>query len=309
MRAIRSLPAAVFLAATAITACGGGGWVKDHPDVADRARDSPGSFVEPAFDGQEGLESLAGTYRMRVARGIGRRSFDLAVAVQRPGRVDMNVLDPTGAIQAFLRASDTEVGLYVTEDRVLYRGPATRDAFERALGFDLSARDAVAVLLGSGIAREGLPRGAPSWDPQARRIRIDYGAGASLWLHPATMRFDRVLHRSGATAADRATADADGVATEAADGAAVEVRLQEWTAVQEQEVPSRLEIGVEPDGYAIRLELSSTPRVNFEMPATTFDLTVPADTLVLPLEELARQGGLFRRVEGEEPRDGAGEGV
>lgn len=281
---------AAVAALAALAGCGGGGWVRDHPDVAERARREPAGFVAPAFARWEGLESLAGSYRMRVSKGIGRRSFDLAVVVRRPDLVDINVLDPTGGIQAFLRASPTEIGLYLAEDEVLYAGPATRDAFARALGFDLSAADAVAVLLGYGVERDGLPPGEPSWDADARRVRIDYGPLVRLWLHPVTMLFDRVEHRRP--------------------DARVQARLLEWLHVPDPAggagfaVPGRLELEVEPEGYGIRLSLSASPTPNLELPAGQFDILVPEGTLELPLEELARQGGLFRRTAGGDEQGG-----
>lgn len=295
MRALATMTVCLLLA---LPGCAGGGWVKDHPEVAERARTEPGGFVEPAFEQWAGVESLAGSYQMRVSRGIGHRTFDLAVAVRRPDLVDINVLDPTGAIQAFLRANESRIGLYVAEEEVLYAGPTTREAFERALGFDLSAADAVAVLLGYGVERDGEPRGAPSWDANARRIRIDYGPLVSLWLHPVTMLFDRVEHRRGE--------------------ARVEARIREWMPVPEPDagtaadpvvdgaavsIPGRIELDVEPDGYGIRLSLSARPRLNFDFPPGYFDLVVRPGTVERSLEELTRQGGLFRRTA---PEDGSG---
>jgi hypothetical protein len=259
-----------------LTACGGGGWIKDHPDVAERARTEPGAFVEPAFDRSDSAHSLYASYRLRVSKGIGRRTLDVAVSVGRPALVDILVLDPTGAIQASLRANEREVGLYVAEEGILYRGPATQDAFARALGFDLSAADAVAVLLGYGVERSTLPPGVARWDGAARRVRVDYGERASLWLHPITGRFDRVLHRSGR---DR-----------------VEASIAAWAMLEGPPTPRDLQLSVEPDGYGIRLTLSADPALDYQFPPGYFELELPPGALELPLEELARQGGLFRRT-------------
>ena len=217
---------------------------------------------------------------MRVARGLGRGTFDMSISVRRPGDVDMLVLEPTGAIQAYLRANAAEVGLYIAEDRVLYRGPATGDAFSRALGFDLSAADAVAVLLGYGVDAESLPLGRASWDGKLRRVRVDYGDRASAWIHPVTMLFDRVEHR-----------DQHG---------SVVAEVREWTA-ETPPLPSLVELQVQPEGYRISLTLlGSNLDRDPEFPPGYFDLQAPPRTLELPLSALEAQGGLFQRSLPEE---------
>jgi len=273
----RTLAAAA--AALALAACGGGGWVKSHPDIAQRAQSSPASFVQPALDRWEGAESLTASYTLRVARGIGRKSFDLAISVRRPADLDMLVLDPTGAIQAYLRSNDREVGLYVAEDRVLYRGANTRKAFERALGFDLEAADAVALLLGYGASRDTLPLGRAVWDEGERRIRVDHGPEFSIWLHPVTQNFDRLLRRG-----PQGTVTAE---------------IEEWAQLAFP-VPSNLTLQVEPEGYGIRLRMLSNTQLNEEFPTGFFELDVAPGARQLPLEDLARDGGLFRRTGNDE---------
>lgn len=262
---------AVLLAATA---CGGGGWLRQQPELAQRARTDPASFVEPALGQWQSAEALTGSYAMRVARGVGRRSFDLAVSVRRPADVDMLVLDPTGAIQLYLRANEREVGLYIAEERTLYRGSATRDAFGRALGFELSAADAVALLLGYGVDRDSLPLGSSSWDEKAQRVRIDYGPGITAWLLPPTLRFDRVEHRAGA----------DTVAGE----------IHEWLSMAFP-VPSLLRLQIEPDGYGIELRLLGNIDLAPEFPERFFELQATPAMKQRPLSDLAEAGGLFRR--------------
>lgn len=264
-----------------ITACGGGNWVQSHPDIAQRARTAPEGFVQPALDRWAKAEALTASYTLRVAKGIGRKSFDLSISVHRPADVDMLVLDPTGGIQAYLRSNVAEVGLYVAEDRVLYRGQNTRAAFERALGFDLEAADAVALVLGYAANRDSLPLGRAVWDEERRRIRVDHGEEFSVWLHPVTQNFDRVVRRG-----PQGTVTAE---------------VLEW-AEMIFPVPRRLTLEVEPEGYGIELTMLGNVRLNPEFPAGFFEIDVAPGTTVLPLEELAREGGLFRRT------DGAGEG-
>lgn len=262
-----------------VTGCASGGWIREQPLLAERARQSPGSFLQPALKLTAPLESLVGSYTMRLSKGIGRRSVDTFVSVRRPGDLDILVLDPTGGTQAYLRANAVEVGLFLREERVLYRGPATRTSFEQAIGFGLSAPDVVAALLGYAIDPASYPPGQPSWDESARRVRIDYGNTASVWLLPPTLAFDRVVHRRG-----------DDI---------VELEVLDWVSTvvdgQALSVPSRLQLRIEPDGYGIAMRLIGTGSANFEVPAANFELQVPANVLQLPISDLGRDGGLFRR--------------
>ncbi|NKB87345.1 MAG: hypothetical protein GKS06_03895 [Acidobacteria bacterium] len=263
---------ALLVLGLAVAACGGGGWVQEYPDVAQRAQTRPEAFVGPAYSQWADVEGLIGSYVLRVAKGPGRGSADLSVAVQRPANVDIRVLQPTGAVMARLSANGDEVGMAFLEDGVVYRGPASGGAFQRALGFDLTAADVVAVMVGYALSGEELaPRGV--WDADARRIRVDSGAGTQAWLHPATSRFDRVLR-----------ADARG---------RVDARILAWWP--EPPVPVGLELHVEPDGYRLELSLSGEPQLN---PAfgNAFDVLVPNGFEVRSLGELAAEGGLFQRA-------------
>lgn len=271
-RAVLLVVSLAFVATS--SACGGGNWLRQEPELARRARTQPGSFVQPALEQWEGAAALTGSYSMRVTRGIGGRSFDLAIAARRPADVDMLVLDPTGAIQLYLRANEREVGLYVAEERTLYRGAAGRDAFGRALGFELSAADAVALLLGYGVDRDSLPLGRAAWDDKARRVRIDHGEAASAWLLPPALRFDRVEHRGA--------------------GGTVAGEILEWLDMAFP-VPSRLRLQVEPDGYGIELRLVGNVDLTPEFPAGFFDLQAGPSIQQRPLADLAAEGGLFRR--------------
>ncbi len=259
--------------------CAGNGWIRDQPELAERVRQHPGSFLEPALKLTAPLESLVGSYTMRFSRGIGRRSVDTFVSVRRPADLDILVLDPTGGTQAYLRANAVEVGLFLSQEQLLYRGPSTRASFEQALGFGLSAADVVAALLGYAIDPAGHPPGRPSWDESAQRVRIDYGEEASVWLLPPTLWFDRIEHRR----ADNT------VAIDALDSIATEVDGQTLL------VPSSLQLRIEPEGYGIAMQLLGEPSTNLEFPPAHFELEVPAGVLQLPISDLGREGGLFRR--------------
>lgn len=269
------------LGALALVGCSSHNWTNEHPGVAARARAAPAGFVAPALEHWEGLQGLAGSYSMRVAKGIGRGSADLAIAVRRPADLDIVVLAPTGAIEAVLRVNEREVGLSFREDRVVYRGPSSGAAFERALGFDLSAGDVAAVLLGYGIADDQRADAAVTWDADARRIRLESRSGTRAWLHPVTQRFDRMV-RGG-------PGRPDGTVT---------ATISAW--LPQPPIPDALRLEVEPDGYGIELRLNGQPTVNPDFPPDFFDLQVPAGFEVRPLSELAAEGGLFRR---SAPRD------
>ncbi len=268
------------LASLALSGCSGHRWTSDHPDVAARAQADPEAFVDPALVQWEQLQGLAGSYAMRVSRGIGRGSADLFILVRRPADLDISVLAPTGAIQVSLRANEREVGLVFVEDRVVYRGPSTGTAFERALGLDLSAADAAAVLLGYGIADGERSGVTTAWDADARRIRVETLSGTRAWLHPVTQRFDRIV---------RGGPDARGTVT---------ATLSSWLA--QPPAPDVLRLEVEPDGYGIELRLSGAPTVNPDFSSDPFAVQVPPGFEVRPLSELAAEGGLFQRAA---PRD------
>ena len=260
-----------------LNGCANRGWILDQPQLAERARLSPDSFLEPALRLTAPLESLVGSYRMRFSRGIGRRSFDTFVSVRRPADLDILVLDPTGGTQAYLRANASEVGLFLREEQL--RGPATGPSFEQAIGFGMSAADVVAALLGYAINSASHPAGRPSWDESARRVRVDYGEEASVWLLPPTLWFDRIEHRR----VDNI------VALELRNSIAAEVDGQMVL------VPSSLQVRVEPEGYGIAMQLVGVPSINFEFPPAHFELEVPTGTVQLPISDLGREGGLFRR--------------
>ena len=265
---------AATLAAGGILACGGGGWVQQYPDVADRARSQPEAFVGPAYEQWAEVDGLIGSYALSVAKGPGRGSADLAISARRPGDVSIAVLEPTGAIMAYLWASASEIAISFREDRVVYRGPATAGAFQRALGFDLAAADVVAVMLGYGIADGDQSEATPQWDDDARRIRVDTRSGTRAWFHPLERRFDRVVR-------DDATGRVD-------------VRMDSWWP--DPPVPDALTIQVEPDGYRLHLRLSGSPQPNPAFRDGDFDAIVPPGFEVRPLDELAAEGGLFRRA-------------
>ena len=170
------------------------------------------------------------------------------------GDIDMAVLAPTGAMQAYLRVNRVEVGLSFLEDRVVYRGPAGGYAFEQALGFDLSAADAAAMLLGYGIADGEADRAETFWDAEARRIRVETRTGTLAWLHPPTQRFDR-LER--ADRRGRVTAE-----------------ITEWLA-DPAPLPRMLTLEIEPEGFQGRHQLVEVQRLELGEP----HLDAPAKVL------------------------------
>jgi hypothetical protein len=267
--------AVLALAALALGGCSRHHWTSDHPDVAARAQSNPEAFVGPALEHWDELQGLGGSYSMRISKGIGRGSADLAIYVRRPADLDISVLAPTGAIEASLRVNEFEVGLSFLEDRIVYRGPSSGAAFVRALGFDLSAADAVAVLLGYGIPNGELPGATTTWDAAARRIRIETRSGTRAWLHPVTQRFDRIIRGRPGNPTGMVTAT-----------------LTSW--LDQLPIPDALRFDVEPDGYGIELRLSGAPTVNPDFPPGFFDVQVPAGFEVRPLSELGAEGGLFR---------------
>ena len=278
---IRNAVVGIAFAALTTAGCSSHHWTNDHPDVAARAQANPEAFVDPAIAQWDELQGLAGSYSMRVSKGVGRGSADLAIYVRRPADLDIHVLAPTGATEASLRVNEREVGLSFGEDRVVYRGPSSGAAFERALGLDLSAADVAAVLLGYGIPDSERAGATTIWDAEARRIRLETRSGTRAWLHPVTQRFDRILR--GGPGSSRGTVNAT---------------LDSWLA--QPPIPDLLRLEVEPDGYGIELRLSGSPTVNPDFGADFFDVQVPAGFEVRPLSELAAEGGLFRRAVPEE---------
>jgi hypothetical protein len=75
----------------------------------------------------------------------------------------------------------------------------------------------------------------------------------------------------------------------------VTAEIQEWAQLAFP-VPSNLTLQVEPEGYGIQLRMLSNTQLNEEFPAGFFELDVAVGVQQVPLEDLARDGGLFRRT-------------
>jgi hypothetical protein len=234
--------------------------------------------VEPALEQWDEVRALAGSYSLRVAKGIGRGSADLAINVRRPADVDIDVLAPTGAIEAYVRANDHEVGLAFLADRVVYRGPASGAGFAQALGFDLSAEHVVAAVLGYAIPDGERGSATAVWDGAELRVQVETDQGTRAWLHPVTQRFDRIVRAGG--------------------GATVTATLTSW--LPDFPVPDALRLAVEPDGYRIELTLSGAPTWSPDFPPGFFEIDVPPGFEVRPLSELGQNGGIFGRLAVEE---------
>ncbi len=293
------------------TAACAGGWVRDHPDVAARARSRPDSFVQAALGQWAPVRALGASYTLRVSRGIAARTLDTYITVQRPDRIDILVLAPTGMIEAYLRANEREVGLFLREEAVLYAGPATPEAFERALGIGLSAADAVAALIGYGVEAGAHPPPAAVWEERARRVRLRYGAEATAWLHPLTLRIERVHYSlpggqveveiDGWRALPAGSAETGGAAADTMAGAAgsAAAPAEAARATTTVPIPEQLRLRVRPDGLELRLRMVGEAALNPDLPAEFFELQRVPGVVELPLQELSREGGLFRRHSSE----------
>lgn len=333
----RSTAPLLVAALALLPACAGGdNWIESHPEVADRARAEPDRFTSAAWRQWEPVDALTGSYGLRVSRGVGSRSFDVSFVVQRPDRLEISFHDPTGAIEAFLIHGPGEIGLYFAEDRVLYRGASRPGAFERALGLELAPADVVAAVIGHAVVGgvDGSSTPVSEWDEEARRIRVD-GARAVGWLHPVSLVWDRVEYAAGdlgsAATATGGGARSDPGTREPAvvaefgrwrimpvpeDAFEEATRLVEPSEVDGADdaapadtvpIPVDIALDVADGSYGLTLELRGTPQLDPEIPPDYFQIpTLPSNVLTVPLSDLERQGGLFRRATEED--DGAGSG-
>ena len=249
--------------------------METYPDLADQARLQPESLVGQAAAQTAGLRRMYGSYRLEARRGAGSRSVDLVVMAEVPDRLSIELLAPTGQTEAFLKSGATEVSLWIGEENRLYRGPAGEGAFAAALGLDLSVRDAVSTLMGRLPGWTGAGSGQVEWDEEEQRIRVTTTAGTRGWLHPVTLRFDRMqfLRR----------------------GAMTEVLWPEWVE-DPGVVPRVIELDVPAEGIELHLRLASSWMANPPLVAADFEASVlPVGTAELPLEVLAAEGGLLHR--------------
>ena len=227
-------------------------------------------FVEEAFARRSGLTGLVGSYRVQVSKGLGRRSLNIYVEAQSPDLLRVEVLSPTASSEGYLIAGHEEVGLWLAEERRLYRGPSGDPSFARALGLDLTASDAVGLLLGYGAPEGGTSR----WDEAERRIRVDAGQHVTGWLHPVTLRFERLRFVGS--------------------GPVVEAELADW-AEEPAPVPRQIVLEVPDEDMRLRLWLAASWSANPDFPPDSFSVAAPPGTVEVPLESLAQEGGLLRR--------------
>ena len=255
--------------------CARGGWVETHPELAEQARLQPSSVVEQAAEQTASLRRLYGSYRLEARRGAGSRSVDLVVMAELPDLLSIELLAPTGQTEAFLKSGTAEVALWIGEENRLYRGASGDGAFAAALGLDLSVRDAVSTLLGRLPGWTGVGSGLVEWDEDEQRIRVQASSGTLGWLHPVTLRFDRMQLQGR--------------------GAMTEVLWPEW-AEEPGVAPRLIEIDVPSEGIELHLSLASSWLANPALVATDFDVSVlPVGTVELSLDVLAAEGGLLRR--------------
>ncbi|MFQ5744898.1 MAG: hypothetical protein ACE5HV_15115 [Acidobacteriota bacterium] len=254
--------------------CARGGWVKTHPDIVEQARQQPSTFVKQAYGEWSTLEGLVGSYSAEIRKGLGGRHLDLLIYAQRPGLLRVEIIAPTGSTQALLISGSEDLGLWSAEERTLYRGSTGTDSFELALGLALTVEDAVGVLLGYGVENaQGLPAAA-QWDAKRQRIRVQAGQGVTAWLHPLTLRFDHLRYEGS--------------------GAAIDIRLSEWLEAPAP-VPQLITVTIPNEDLRLQLRLSPRWVANPQFTADDFRVWLPDGSVELPLETLAREGGLLRR--------------
>ena len=265
------VPAFALLAA----GCGAPDWIETYPDIAERARQQPQTFAAEAFRKWDSMDGMFGSYRVRVSRGVGNRSFDTFIYLLRSNLLQIELLSPAAQAEGYLTAGRSEIGFWLSEDDRLYRGPLERGAFGRALGIDLEPADVVAVLMGFAVASAAGREPTATWDEAERRIRVTNGEGATAWLHPVWLRFDR--------------------ATFATSGGEIEVVFEEW-AEDPAPVPTRLSVRVPEEDMELQLRLAPRWRANPEgLTPEHFDVYPVAGAIEAPLARLEAEGGLLRR--------------
>jgi hypothetical protein len=267
--------AGICLALMVAAGCARGGWVETYPDLAEQARRQPEPMVKEAIKQTASLRGMYGSYRLEARRGAGSRSLDVLVMAEHPDLLSIELLAPTGQSEAFLKSGATEVSLWISEENRLYRGPAGDGAFAAALGLALSVDDVVSVLFGRPPGWSGAGFDRVSWDESEQRIRVNTESSTVAWLHPLTLRFDR-MQLSGR-------------------GARTEVYFREWTEGPEV-IPRIVDLEVPDEGIKVHLRLASSWLANPEFVATDFEVpALPSMTVELSLAVLAAEGGLLRR--------------
>ena len=274
LAADRRIPVSALLLALLLSACARpDDWLQTQPDVAARARRQPQEVAAEARGRWDELRGLVGSYQVRASRGLSSRTIDVQIYLLRDRFVEMQVLAPTGSSEGYLGVGSREVRFWVSEENVLYRGANEPGAFERALGLELTPAQIVAVLMGfavPGTAGEAVA----VWDEEQRRVRVE-GAGVTAWLHPARLRFERVVVNTPS--------------------GPIEVEYQAWTR-DGPAVPQRLEVRVDAEDITLQVRLADAWYANPEgLDETYFGDTPVTGATEAPLEALAREGGLLRR--------------
>lgn len=247
-------------------------WVQTYPDIAARARRDPQAFFAETYSRWDSLNSMVGSYQVRVSRGISSRTLDTQIYLLRDAFVEIQVIAPTFTTEGYLGVGTKEVGFWVSEDPCLYRGPNEPGAFGRALGLDLTPENIVATLMGYAVPHGG--NATATWDQGVRRIRV-VADGVTAWLHPASGRFERVLVDTSS--------------------GPINIEYLEWSG-NDPPVPLRMNIDVMADGITLQLRLAPAWNVNPEgLDRAFFDDMYVAGAVDCPLEQLALEGGLLRR--------------
>lgn len=276
----RFLPAGRFLSLAmflglAVSACARpDNWMQTYPDVAARARQQPQIVAGEAYARWNDLHGLVGSYQVRASRGVSSRTIDVQMYLLRDRFVEMQVLAPTGQSEGYLGVGRREVGFWVSDENILYRGANEPGAFERALGLDLTPAQIVAVLIGFGAPIDGGSVPPAVWDEQQQRVRVEHD-NVTAWLHPVQQVVESAVVRTHS--------------------GPIEVAYEAWS-VDGPPVPLRLSVHVPSEDITLRVRLASAWYANPDgLDEAYFDDIEVRDAVEAPLERLAVEGGLLRR--------------
>jgi len=196
------------------------------------------------------------------------------VYILRDRFVEMQVLAPTGQSEGYLGVGRREVGFWVSDENILYRGANEPGAFERALGLDLTPVQIVAVLMGFGAPLRDGSAPPAVWDEQVQRVRVE-GDGVTSWLHPVQQVFENAVVQTGS--------------------GPIEIAYEAWSA-NGPPVPLRLTVRVPSEDITLEVRLANSWNANpAGLDEDYFDDIEVRGAAEAPLERLAVEGGLLRR--------------
>ena len=113
------------------------------------------------------------------------------------------------------------------------------------------------------------------WDEEDQRIRVTTGASTVGWLHPVSLRFERMEFLGR--------------------GALTEVLWPQW-AQDPGVVPREIDLLVPAENIELHLRLASGWLADPPLEDTDFEVAIlPVGTQEIPLDVLAAEGGLLHR--------------